>query len=192
MKYALAVVALGLVAAAASAPVATLPGDSLYQLKVELAAQDGRRMPLAKLRGRPVLIAMFYSSCEGVCPIIAFTMRKMEAALTPEERSALRPVMVSFDPERDTAKALTEFARLNKLEDPRWIVARTPEASVLELAAALGVRYRQLPGGTFSHSTIIAVLDADGVIRARTSTLTELDGDFMRTLSATIAAGERP
>ena len=175
----------------ASAEPQTLPGESLYQLKLELTTQDGTRIPLAQLRGHPVLISMFYASCAGVCPAIAFTMRRMEAALTPEERSALRPVLVSFDPEHDTNEALAEFAHLNKLEGPQWIVAGTPQSRVRELAAALGVRYRALPGGAFSHSTIIAVLDADGVIRGQTSNISELDPDFMRILAAAISAGTR-
>jgi protein SCO1/2 len=177
------VFALLLVSAGVAALPPPVPGDSLYQLKIELAAQDGRRVRLDELRGRPVLIAMFYASCAGVCPAIAFNMRRMDAALTPAQRESLQPVMVSFDPARDDAAALTEFARLNKLDAPRWIVARTPESSVRELAAALGVRYRQLPDGTFSHSTVIAVLDADGVIRARTETISAVDPAFMQVLS---------
>ena len=175
-----------LLASASAAAAPPLPGDSLYQLKIELTAQDGSRVRFEELRGRPVLIAMFYASCGGVCPAVAFNMRRMDAALTPVQRESLQPVMVSFDPAHDDAAALAEFAKLNKLDAPRWIVARTPESSVRELAAALGVRYRQLPDGSFSHSTIIAALDADGVIRARTETISTVDPEFMRVLSAIV------
>ena len=192
MKYLWAALASLLMSTAGGAGAPALPGDSVYQLQVELTTQDGSARRLVEMRGHPVLIAMFYASCGGVCPTIAFTMRRMEAALTPGERDALRSVMVSFDPERDNREALAEFARVNKLEDPRWIVARTPEPTVRNLAAVLVVRYRKLPDQTFSHSTIIALLDADGVIRARTAKLSELDPDFMRTLSETIARGARP
>src|SRR5262245_60261685 len=146
--------------AGAEAPV--VPGDSVYQLKVELTASDGNTSRLEQFRGHPVLISMFYATCGGVCPTIASTMRRIESALTPEEQRALRCVMVSFDPERDDTQALTEFARMNKLDDPHWTVARTQPSSVGDLAAVLGVRYRKLPDQSFGHSTIIAVLDADG------------------------------
>lgn len=187
MRILLAIVALTLLTASADAPI--LPGDSVYQLRLELTSRDGTRIPLGQLRGHPVLVSMFYASCAGVCPAIAFAMRRMEARLTPEERNSLRSVLVSFDPAHDSAAALGEFAKLNKLEGPHWIVARTPESSVRDLAAVLGIRYRPLPGGAFNHSTTIAVLDIDGVIRGHTSQLSELDPDFMKTLSATIAAG---
>ena len=189
MKYLWMALVLVLTTTAADAAAPVLPGDSVYQLKVELTAADGRVSRLDELRGHPVLISMFYASCDGVCPTIAFTMRKIEEALTPAERAALRCVMVSFDPERDDIEALAEFARVNKLEHAHWMVTRTQPASVSELAAVLDVRYRKLPNQSFGHSTVIAVLDTDGVVRGHTSKLGEVDPDFMRTVSTTIDGG---
>jgi protein SCO1/2 len=187
-----ALLACVLLVSSAVAGTPALPGDSLYQLKIALTTQDGRSMRLDELRGQPVLISMFYASCGGVCPAIAFSMRQLEAKLRPAQRARLRPLLVSLDPVHDDPAALMEFARLNKLEGPRWIVARAPQSSVMELAAALGVRYRELPGGVFSHSTVIAVLDADGVIRARTEQLMELDPAVLAALAAATSAKARP
>lgn len=166
--------------------VEPLASDSLYQLPITLVLQNGAQMPLGGFRGKPVIITMFYASCDGVCPLIAFSMRRMEKTLTAQQRARLQWVMVSFDPGRDTPQALSDFARLNQIEGPGWHLARTPGSSVRDLAAALGIRYRELPGGAFSHSTEIILLDARGVIRARTSNLNELDTDFMAAVSKTL------
>jgi protein SCO1/2 len=188
MNRAALLLALALGAAPLAYAAPPLPGDSLYQLHLELTAADAGHHTLAEFRGRPALVTMFYASCPGVCPLVAFAMRRMNDALTPEQRANLRMVMVSFDPEHDTPAALAEFARLNQLEEPRWLLATTPAPAMRELAAALGIRFRGLPGGGFSHSTVITLVDADGVPRARTSTLAELDADFMKTLTA-LASG---
>jgi protein SCO1/2 len=166
------------------APAAALPGESIYQLSVELTTQNGERTSLAALRGRPALVTMFYTSCDGVCPMLAFTLRRMEAALTAKQREGLQWLMVSFDPQRDTPQALSAFAQLNQIDRLHWQLARTGEASVRELAAVLGIRFRKLPGGAFSHSTVVVLLDGEGRIVAQTSNLTQLDADFMRTLTA--------
>lgn len=168
------------------APGAQVPGESVYQLKMELTVQDGTRMPLEQLRGRPVLVTMFYASCEGVCPLLAFTVRRMEAALPAERRDEVQVLMVSFDPKRDTPEALRAFGELHQVDRPGWRLAIATENDVRNLAAVLGIRYRELPGGVFSHSAVITLLDADGVIRARTTMLKELDPDFMGTLRATL------
>ncbi len=167
-------------------PAEPLASDSLYQLPITLVLQNGAQMPLGGFLGRPVIITMFYASCDGVCPLIAFSMRRMEKTLTAQQRARLQWVMVSFDPGRDTPQALSDFARLNQIDRPGWHLARTPGSSVRDLAAALGIRYRELPGGAFSHSTEIILLDARGVIRARTSNVNELDAGFMAAVSKTL------
>ncbi len=163
-----------------------LPGESVYQLPVQLTKQDGTGGTLESLRGRPVLVTMFYTSCDGVCPMLAFAMRRVVAAVPAKERSGLQMLMVSFDPKRDSPQALQAFAELHQLAAPQWLLARAPESDVRGLAAVLGIRYRELPGAVFSHSAVITLLDAEGVIRARTTTLTELDADFMRAVNATL------
>ncbi len=166
----------------------TVPGESIYQLEMPLTDQNGAQTSLTALRGKPALITMFYTTCQGVCPMLAFTLKRMEAELTPQERQKLRVAMVSFDPERDTPQALREFSKLQKLDSSRWLLARAPESSVRELAAVLGIRYRALPQGMFSHSAIIVLLDADGIIRARTERLQQPDPEFMQSLRKVLEA----
>jgi protein SCO1/2 len=169
------------------ADVATaLPGESVYQLSMDLTDQDGRALALADLRGSPVLVTMFYGSCSNVCPMIAYHLRRIERALPEAQRSRLRVLMVSFDPKRDTPAALHEFARAHQADPVRWTVARAEEAQVQDLAAVLGIRYRELDGGVFNHSSVITLLDRDGMIRARTSDLKTLDPAFMQEVAVVV------
>ena len=168
------------------APGAAVPGESLYQLTLPLTGQDGKTVPFDSLRGRPMLVTLFYTSCDGVCPMLAFTMRRVVATLPTEQRARVRVLMVSFDPERDSPQALQAFAKLHQLDSAQWLLAKADEGDVRELAAVLGIRYRPLPGGVFSHSAVITLLDADGVVRARSENLQTLDPDFMRAVSHTL------
>jgi protein SCO1/2 len=173
-------------AARADAPTSSLPGESVYQLSMTLTDQNNRAMPLAKLRGQPVLVAMFYTSCDNVCPMIAYHIHRMEQALAAPERARLRVLLVSFDPARDTPEALRKFADAHQADPSRWVVARADESSVRDLAAVLGIRYRELEGGVFNHSSVITLLDANGTIQARTADLKSLDPDFMRAMEASL------
>jgi protein SCO1/2 len=65
------------------------------------------------------------------------------------------------------------------LKAPAFEVARTDAGGVRLLAAALGIRYRQLPDGNFSHSSVLTVLDADGVPKARSEKLATADPAFV-------------
>jgi protein SCO1/2 len=164
----------------------SLPGESVYQLPMSLIDQNGRTLTLAELRGQPVLVAMFYTSCDNVCPMIAWHLHRMEQAVSDAQRARLRVLLVSFDPARDTPEALRRFADAHRADPARWVVARTDASEVRDLAAVLGIRYRELEGGAFNHSSVITLLDADGLIRARTSDLKSLDPEFMATVEATL------
>jgi protein SCO1/2 len=166
----------------------TVPGESIYQLHADLTDQNGKHTTLAAQRGHPTLITMFYASCQSICPVLATTLQRMEGELTPAERARLRVTMISFDPERDTVQALAKFAKAHGVDGDRWRLARASGDTVRDIAAALGIRYRPLPDGTFSHSATIILLDADGVIRARTENLQQLDKPFMQTLHNLLAA----
>lgn len=166
----------------------TVPGESIYQLQADLTDQAGKHTTLAAARGHPTLITMFYASCQGICPVLAMTLQRMEGELTPAERARLRVTMISFDPERDTVQALAKFATSHAIDGDRWRLARASGDTVRDIAAALGIRYRPLPDGSFSHSATILLLDADGVIRGRTENLQQLDKPFMQTLHKLLAA----
>ena len=51
-------------AASAATSEAPLPTKSIYQLAVPLTDQSGRAFPLAGQRGTPVVLSMFYTSCQ--------------------------------------------------------------------------------------------------------------------------------
>ncbi len=116
-----------------------------------------------------------YSGCQATCPLIIDTLRSVENKLDPTRRKELRVLLVSIDPEHDTAAALAATAKQRGLDTSRWTLARTDSANVRRIAAALGLQYRQLPDGQFSHATQISVLDAGGEILAQSDKLGTAD-----------------
>ncbi len=156
-----------------------LPGDSVYQLNVQLTRQDGQVQSLAARRGRPQLVTMFYTSCTMVCPMIIDTVKLTRKAIDEPARGQLDVLAVSFDPARDDVAALRKYADTRKLDTRHWTLARTEPQTVRQLAALLGLQYRQLPDGDFNHSSELILLDADGRIAARTDVIGRLDPKFV-------------
>ena len=158
-----------LFAAPAPAAAATpLPGDSVYQLDVPLTGQDGTTRDWEVLRGRPRLVAMFYTSCQYICPLIVDSGKAVERALTPAQRDRLGIVLVSMDAARDDPAALRTVAAQRKLDPARWWLASPREGDVRSVAGVLGIRYRALADGEFNHTSALVLLDAEGRIVART------------------------
>ena len=156
-----------------------LSGDSIYRLDLALVDQDGRGLMLRERRGGPVLIAMFYTSCPYMCPLIVESIKRTEHALDDSARARLHVVLVTFDSARDTPLVLKTAAKERHIDLARWTLARTEPAGVRRLAAVLDVQYRALPDGGFNHSGVVTLLDADGRIVARTEKLGEVDAEFL-------------
>ena len=185
-------VAASFASAAQAAPTAALPADSVYQLDVPLTDQNGAGFRLAERRGMPVLATMFFANCQFVCPRIFAALKATEAKLTAAERAKLRAVAVTFDPERDDTAALKGIVDEHHLDTRHNSVARTDARSVRKLAAALGIQYRALPNGDFNHTSVLILLDADGRLVGKTSTLGEADPAFVNLVRKTIAASGKP
>jgi protein SCO1/2 len=166
---------------------ADILGDSIYQLKPALTDQDGRPFDLASLQGGPVLVSMFYSSCQMACPIIFETLRQTVKSLAPAERERVRILMITFDPVRDTAEVLKHTAEAHGC-DANWMLARASESDTRKIAALLGAQYRRLASGEFNHSSLIEVLDAGGRITAHTSTLGSVDPSLLQALRDGLAS----
>ena len=166
----------------------SLPAKSIYQLSVPLTDQSGKTFQLAVRRGAPMIVSMFYTSCQYVCPMLMESIQANEQKLSPAERARLKVTLVSFDPEHDTVPVLRKTAESHSLDNTRWTLARSDAASVRKLAALLGIQYRAIGNGDFNHSTALILLDADGQIVAKTSELGGADAEFVKALRRALSS----
>jgi protein SCO1/2 len=155
-------------ALAAPAKAPPLPADSVYQLPLRLTDQHGQDWDWRSKRGKPQVVAMFYTSCQYMCPLIVEGGKAVDRALAPAQRARLGVMLISMDPERDTPAALAKVARERGVDDARWTLARPRADAVRDVAAVLDVRYRRLANGDFNHTSALILLDADGRILTRT------------------------
>ncbi len=157
------------VAARVAAPVAPAASEapSVYDLHARLLDDRGEPLALDAFRGHPVLITMFYGSCQAACPLITADLKRIEQRLTPGSRANLRVLMVSFDPQRDTPAALSRMKAERGMDPARWTLANASDDDARDLAGVLGIHFRKLDNGQFFHSSAIILLDEGGRIRSR-------------------------
>jgi len=137
--------------------------ESLYQLEVTFTDDTGKTVALGDLRGRPVVLNMFFASCGYACPLTVTDMLAIQERLPAAQRAQTVFVLVSFDIARDTTEVLAKY-RTQRALDGQWVLLRGTDDSVRELAALLGVKYKQEADGMFSHSNLVTILNREGEI----------------------------
>jgi protein SCO1/2 len=137
---------------------------SIYQTDSVWTNDEQKQIKLRSLTGWPQVIVMFFARCQFACPIIVNDMKRIEAALPENSRGSVGFTLVSFDAKHDTPSALAEYRRTRDLQEKNWTLLCGRSDDVLELAALLGIKFKEGATGQFAHSNVITILNSQGEI----------------------------
>ena len=129
-----------------------------------LIDQSGCALRLSGLRGRPVLVEFFYTSCPAICGLLASQFQAgFERLIAQPEGPEVLLLSVSFDPERDTITELADYAARLGADGRIWRVTRVNDPIELRgLLDAFGVVVLPDSAGGFVHNAAISLVDAQG------------------------------
>ncbi len=116
------------------------------------------------LRGKVLLVYFGYANCPDICPASLAAGGQALKALSSEERSRVKLIMISVDPERDTVKHLKEYTAFFH---PEMIGVTGSVEAIAALAKAFGAGYIKQPkrdDGSYAvdHTTSTYVVGPDG------------------------------
>lgn len=127
---------------------------------------------LSDYRGKLVIAYFGFASCPDVCPTSLGVMKAAMNKLGEPEQAAVRGLLISIDPERDTPEKVEAYAQYFH---PNFHgLSGTPEA-VAQVAKQYGALYRKVetPDSsmdyTMDHSSVIYLIDQQGVLREKLS-----------------------
>jgi len=154
----------------ASSAAPTIPADILARLgrdvdDVVLTDQSGAARPWKSLNGAPRVVFFGFTHCPEICPS---TLAALQAAQDQAgaEAKTIRIDFVSIDPSRDTPEALKAY--FSSFGDHVRGLTGSEEA-VGKVAKAFRAAYRRSDTGggdyTMDHTTLVYLLDADGIVR---------------------------
>jgi protein SCO1 len=158
--------------AGCDAPVPAVPFKAVditgadYANRLELPDVDGRRRTLDEFKGKLVVVFFGYTQCPDVCPTTLTDLVETQRLLGADG-DKLMAVLVTVDPERDTAELLKGYVgNFN----PSWLALRGSAEEIAAAARQFKVFYRKAPGQTaesytVDHTAASYVFDTQGRIR---------------------------
>ncbi|MBK9323533.1 MAG: SCO family protein [Bdellovibrionaceae bacterium] len=137
---------------------------SLYDLKTNWRNTKNEKVSIDIARGSLTLIAMVYTSCAHACPMTISKVQDIQKDLLAAGFKNIKVVLASFDAKNDRPERLKKYQEARKLAQDQWIfLSPESESDARQLAVTLGISYKDLGNGDFSHSNIIALLDKNGI-----------------------------
>jgi len=133
-----------------------------------LTTATGTAFTASELRGHWTLLFMGFTHCPVFCPTTLATLNELVTGKLGETPYAAdtRVVMVSLDPQRDSAEKLAGY--LNGF-NPDFTGVTGSFEQVFQFSQSLGFSFAKLPLAngdyTIDHAGMIALIDADGRYR---------------------------
>jgi len=155
-----------------------------------LTDQDERKLSLADLRGKVVVLTFIYATCADTCPLLTAKMAGLQARLDPDFGRRVFFVSVTVDPERDRAAVLKGYGTAHGARFDGWAFLTGTPAEIREVAKRYGIFSKKTARGDVDHTFLTSVIDPRGVLRVQYMGVrfepTELLTDIRSVLAETV------
>ena len=153
----------------------TPPSTELRKITIvppfALTERNGKTITNHDLAGKIWVADFIYTTCPGPCPAITASMAKLQDAVAQDPQVQL--VTFTVDPETDTPAVLAKYADKFGADPNRWWFLTGPEKPLYDLIRNGFLQVIQDNSGQppqdgqykVTHSTYMALVDADGNVR---------------------------
>lgn len=152
-----------------------------------LIDQTGRRLALADLRGKVVVLTFIFTTCTDTCPILTARLAALQAPLGAAFGPRLRFVSISVEPEVDTPELLHAYARTHGADLRGWSFLTGPAGAVQATVRGYGSYARRRSTGEIDHLTLTSLIDRRGRLRVQYLGTRFRDDEMLRDLHALLA-----
>ena len=132
-----------------------------------LTTESNEPLSLADLKGKVIVLDFLYTRCPlpTVCPRLAANFARLQRRFQPQLGKQLVLLSITLDPQYDTPAVLAAYGKLWHAQAPGWRFLTGNMDQIQQVAQNFGVLYWP-EDGTLAHSTLTAIIDAQGRLAA--------------------------
>jgi len=129
---------------------------------VTLTDQYGQQVPLASLKGKPVLFDFIYTSCPGPCQLLTQHMKLIADQLGPALGPKVSFVSVTVDPEHERSSRLLDYAKAFNANLKGWHFLTGSPTQIDELMRGFRLERSRDGDGGIDHVLGYFLVGPDG------------------------------
>src|SRR3984957_3286918 len=127
-----------------------------------LVDQNGDKVSLSSLKGKPLVVDFIYTSCPGPCLMETAKLANVALRLGPDLGSKVTIVSISVDPEHDGPKQLLEYSRQQGADEKGWYFLTGGPGDVDRALAGFKLSRQVEPDGSVGHLVDMMLVGPDG------------------------------
>ena len=136
------------------------PSNCLSDTK--LVDQNGNKVSLASLKGKPMVVDFIYTSCPGPCMMETAKLANVALRLGSDLGSKVTIVSISVDPEHDGPKQLLDYSRQQGADEKGWYFLTGSPRDVDRALAGFKISREIGPDGSVGHVVDMMLIGPDG------------------------------
>ncbi|HTR60120.1 MAG TPA: SCO family protein [Candidatus Binataceae bacterium] len=127
-----------------------------------LTDQNGKKVSLSSLKGKPVLFDFIYTTCPGPCLMLTSKMRVIANKVGPELGSKVWFVSVTVDPEHDGPAQLLDYSKQQSADESGWLFLTGTPAQIDQVMSQFKLVRQREADGTVDHVLEFFLVGPDG------------------------------
>src|SRR5271168_3619860 len=127
-----------------------------------LVDQNGNKVALTSLKGKPMVVDFIYTSCPGPCLMETAKLANVALRLGSDLGSKVTIVSISVDPEHDGPKQLLDYSRQQGADEKGWYFLTGGPGDVDQALAGFKLSRQIEPDGSVGHLVNMMLIGPDG------------------------------
>ena len=130
--------------------------------EIVLQTHENAEYTFRNMEPKVRLIEFMYTQCPDVCPNTTYQMKDLRNRLEKDGvfGSKVEFLTISFDPKRDTAEVLRDYAKTFEIDKHEgWDLVRGEKEDIKKLADNFDFMYRDPGTGQYVHTSATYLLD---------------------------------
>lgn len=140
-----------------------------------LTERNGKTVTKKELLGEPWVVGFIFTRCAGPCPRVSGQMAKLQDHL---EKTDVRLVTMTVDPDHDTPEVLTRYAKAFGADEDKWLFLTGDKETMyryieehFKMPVEETTGEERQPGFEVIHTTNLLLVDAKGVVQGKYNAL---------------------
>ncbi len=154
-----------------------------------LVDQDGKRLNLSDLKGKPIVISYIYTSCGHTCPTIMMNLKGIFSKAGSDFGEKFIALTIGFDTENDTPERLRAYGSTFTDDFRKWRFVTGTRKTIADLAMDLGFFFKK-KDDRFDHLNMVTIIDAKGRIYRQVYGLEFREEDILEPLAQALTTDQ--